>query len=126
MLDFVSTRPGVDEQTRRCANLLTAIITDSIRCIGDMPVKGVREAEENALASLQFLFDDESPFEIYAQLIGVNAQTIREALFRMSEHDKNLAPGWGSNERRIARIRIHKYLSAKRARRISAHREVTA
>jgi hypothetical protein len=117
MLDFLSSRPSTDEQTRRCAGLLATIIADSIRTLGVKPRKEEfkrRGSDGDAQESLNFLFRKDSPFPVYAQLIGLDAQAIREKVLQISEHDKNLVPDWGPMQRKAARLRIHWYMAAKR------------
>lgn len=82
-VDFLATRETTSIETRRCANLVLAIIVQAIRDAAEMPTKEeLRHRKNNSLArsAVEFLFKKGSNFEAYAVLIGLNAQSIREAL----------------------------------------------
>lgn len=88
-VDFVSTRASTDEELRGHARLLTAVIADALRTAGTKPYPGEVKAQRNMdfdthqgdrHRSMWFLFSDESPFALYAALIGVDHQAIRDAL----------------------------------------------
>jgi hypothetical protein len=82
-VDFLSTRETTSIETRRCANLVLAIIVQAIRDAAEKPTKDELQLRKNnslARSAVEFLFKSGSNFEAYAVLIGLNAQSIREAL----------------------------------------------
>ena len=90
MIDFVSTRPGVDKSTAACSQLLTAVIALAIKDLFRPPntreKKGppisLSEIDFLALDAIQFLFGKNSAFPRYAELIGSSAEDIRRALIK--------------------------------------------
>lgn len=90
MIDFVSTRPGVDKQTAACSQLLTAVIALAIKDLCRPPnsseKKGtppsMAQIDAIALDAVQFLFGKDSVFPYYADLIGSSAEDIRRALLK--------------------------------------------
>lgn len=83
MFDLVSTTPGADQQSIRCARLLAAVIAQAIT---DASAKITAEELERHKAlgepskALNWLFSQRTTFKLYATLIGTNPDTIREAL----------------------------------------------
>lgn len=115
MIDLISTRDGVDVQSRRCAQLLAAVIAQAIKDAAHRPTKEERKNRRNtrhAYRSIKFLFEKNGPFEAYSQLIGLTAESIREAL--LSRRRLNTMPGWKSlfsdQERRIIQMRHYWYM----------------
>lgn len=115
MIDLISTRDGVDAQSKRCAHLLAAVIAQAIKDAARRPTKDERKSRRNtrhAYRSIKFLFEPNGPFEAYANLIGLTAESIREAL--LSRRHLNPMPGWKSlfseQERRIIQLRHHWYM----------------
>ena len=111
MLDLVSTRPNTDEQTRRCARLLASVIWHAIRDLADGmdPEErrtGMRRGSE-AWEAARFLFDDASPFRVYAMLIGGDAQAIRSAILEV--HGDMYPGGLTAMDRRVIRHRVREY-----------------
>lgn len=111
MLDLMRTNNNVDAETQGCAKLITAIIADAIHCAGSKPRDKEVEFKTSmnwescdAARSIWFLFDDESPFNLYAKLVGLDAIAIREALLDPS---KNYLPKgeFGPTQARVIRIR---------------------
>ena len=90
MIDFVSTRPGVDKSTAACSQLLTAVIALAVKDLCRPPnareKKGapirLEEMDFIALDAIQFLFGKTSVFPRYAELIGSSAEDIRRALIK--------------------------------------------
>ena len=84
MIDFVATRGGCDPESAACARLLTAVITTAIRdAVAPAPKKEGYERRDvlfKAREAIEWLFDDQSVFPLYAQLIGSDAPSIRRAL----------------------------------------------
>lgn len=88
-VDFVATRSDTDEELRGHARLLTAVIADAIRAAGTKPTPMEIKLKRNMdfdthlgdrHRSMWFLFSDDSPFELYATLIGLDHVAVREAL----------------------------------------------
>lgn len=111
MIDLISTRDSTDPHTAGCARLLASVIADAIHCASRPPRKEEVEFEINrnwescdAARSMWFLFDDDSPFFLYAKLIGLDAESVRLALLDPS---KTYTPkgGFSDGEARIIRIR---------------------
>lgn len=111
MLNLMRTHDAVDPQIQGCAKLLAAIIADAIHCAGSKPRPDEVEFEMSmnwescdAARSIWFLFDHKSPFDLYAKLIGLEAEAIREALLDPS---KNYLPKgeFSASQARIIRIR---------------------
>lgn len=114
MIDLVSTR-NVDNQTRACARLLAAVISQAVMDAAS-PFKTVKikdemkretAAEKNldpiARSAIRWLFFPDSTFPAYASLIGLNAQSIRENLLDHKYEDSNLLT---TEQRRIIRVRL--------------------
>ena len=84
MIDFISTRNGTSEEDARCARLLTTVITTAIQDASIMPSqreqKEKRNISSDARAAIHWLFDKESVFPLYCQLIGMDAESVRRAL----------------------------------------------
>lgn len=82
MIDLVSTNTD-DVQTQRCAHLLASVISHAIMDAGS-PMsdneKRKHQALGEALTALKWIFDKKTPFEAYAQLIGLNPDAVRDAL----------------------------------------------
>ena len=128
MLDLVSTRDDVDPQTARCANLLAAVIADAVRQAAQHPSKREQQLERNLDSEVSnyhpgmstwFLFDDESPFSQYAQLIGLSATDMREALLDdrplLERTTKNTPAPFTTMDRRTIKLRHRWYLAEKHA-----------
>ena len=121
MLDLVSTRPGVDTQAARCARLLAAIIADAVRQASTRPLdREIKQERNNDCADwhpalgIWFLFDEESPFDKYAQYIGLSAKDFREALLGTHELDAHLTrPIFTNADRRVIKARHRWYLLEK-------------
>jgi len=120
VIDFVSTEANVDPQTRGCAHLLAAVIADAIRGATESPWDREVDMEQNVdsrfsnhdpLLSIHFLFGDDSPFELYAKLIGLDAQAMREAL--VDNSIKLDGKRFTEFQRRTVRLRHHWYLKQK-------------
>ena len=96
MIDFVSTREGVDTQTAACARLLSSVIvqaiTDASSPLSDSEKKEKKNINGHAISSIRFLFGQDSVFPLYADLIGSSAESIRSALL-------NVRHGASSNAR---------------------------
>jgi hypothetical protein len=84
MFDLVSTRASTDPATRGCAQLLAAVICGAVRdaCapLDPKEVQSFTNLKPQSRLALRFLFSRRSVFGLYAELIGCNADTMREAL----------------------------------------------
>lgn len=118
MIDFISSRTDIDDQTAACARLLAAVIAQAIRDACESPSNQEKHLEMNrqvdALHAIDFLFNDASVFPRYAGLIGVSHEAIRSALLEPT------GGGIAEFQRRILRIRMQWYrqeMAAKKAAR---------
>lgn len=110
MIDFVSTRDKIDVETVRCARLLAAIIAQAIRDAARKPTKDekkFRRSHKHAYLSMTFLFEPHGAFDVYAGLIGLDAESVRVALLSRrrlssSSHVKHL---FNEQDRRIIQMR---------------------
>lgn len=111
MIDLISTRDSTDPHTAGCARLLASVIADAIHCASRPPRDDEVKFRINmnwescdSARSMWFLFDDDSPFRLYAKLIGLDADSIRDALL---DKNKQYAPkgGFSAGEARVIRIR---------------------
>jgi len=75
MIDFISTNPSADPQTVACARLLAAVIAQAIE-----DASNSQSTTGDALAAIDWLFSEGTSFEQYAVLIGMDAQSMRDAL----------------------------------------------
>lgn len=120
MIDLVSTRAAVDPQSAACARLLGAIVGDAIRgaCLKPYPDEYAKSrnvdrqrSEHDPLASIWFLFDDESDFPVYARLMGIDAQVIREQLLSMQP--MAFTKKFTDEQRKILQLRYEWFLLEK-------------
>jgi hypothetical protein len=120
MLDLVSTREDIDPQTAANAKLLAAIIADAVRQASQKPSKQEQAARRNLDhdnyhpgLSIWFLFNDESVFKTYAQLIGLEAQAFRDAFLSDRTLKERTVKGqpapFTSMERRVIKQRYAWY-----------------
>ena len=90
MIDLVSTSTD-DVQTQRCAHLLAAVIAHAIVDAGSpmsLKEKEQHKAIGEPLVAIKWLFDKGTTFDLYCQLIGANAETVRNALLGYHEIPK--------------------------------------
>lgn len=87
MIDFFRTSTAMDVVADGSAKLLAAVIAHSIESASSKPnaleekYRMNMDTETNdPKTSLWFLFDPKSPFVAYARLIGLDADSIRDAL----------------------------------------------
>jgi len=111
VIDFVSTREGTEPQTAACAQLLSAVIAQAIRDACIKPTEKEQKAKRNidteASDAIRFLFGKNSVFQAYAQLIGADAEQIRNALLNRAEDTISATKKqFGDQERRILRARV--------------------
>jgi hypothetical protein len=118
MIDFISSRTDIDDQTAACARLIAAVIAQAIRDACERPSNQEKHLELNrhvdALHAIDFLFNNASVFPRYAALIGASHESIRSALLEPT------GGGIDEGQRRIIRIRLQWYrqeMAAKKAAR---------
>lgn len=114
MIDLLSTR-NVDEQTRACARLLASVIAQAVQdaatpfgtvAINDKMVyesKSKRNLNHTARSAIRWLFFPDSVFPLYASMIGLDAQSIRNNLVSHRYEDNRLI---SSEQRNIIRTRL--------------------
>lgn len=115
MIDLVSTR-NVDNQTRACARLLGAVIAQAVQDAAtpfsvytDKEGKPIHESKirenlnQDARMAIQWLFFPGSVFPLYASLIGMEAQSIRENLLSHRYKSNKMLT---SEHRRIIALRL--------------------
>lgn len=78
MMDLVSTRNDVDQQTQGCAKLLAAVIAKAIE---DLTIEPTRREQKSAInyqvdAVRSVIFLRSKTFLHYCQLIGVNGEAL--------------------------------------------------
>lgn len=113
MIDFVSTRAGVSQQTAACARLLTAVIASAI---ADAAKPATTQEKVHAAyvdfearAALDFLFGEDSVFPMYATLIGCDADCIRQALQQGVDSDiPAISRNFGAMSRRVIQARLRR------------------
>lgn len=118
MIDLISTREGVDLQTRRCARLVAAIISQALQDLCTKPradeAKHGLNMDYHAWRSVEFFVgsdDEPQPLvDAYARLIGLDGQAMREALLSdrallMAHAARTFAFGDVERKRAQARIR---------------------
>lgn len=110
MIDLISTRPGTREEDARCAKLLAAVIAAAVQDASEAPSNEENKKQRNickaACAAIHWLFDKESVFPLYCQLIGLEAESIRKALLEInSMHDSAADKIFRPNQRRAIRLR---------------------
>lgn len=116
MIDLLSTRNNVDDQTRACARLLAAVIAQAVQDAAtpfsvfkgkdDKPIyesKVKRNLNREARLAIRWLFFPDSLFPGYASLIGLNAQAIRDNLL---SHRYETSKMLTTEQRRIITMRL--------------------
>lgn len=110
MIDFLSTRDTTDPETAACARLLTCIISRTIEdaCMppSNHEKKVRRNLDPDVREALHWMFGETTEiFELYASLIGGNAEAIRKALLQPAE---GMAPQtwFTESQRRTLRVRL--------------------
>lgn len=115
MIDLISTHDNIEENTRTAAHLVAAIIAMAIQDICIVPtdeeMRHKCNLNTNAIQSLKFFFNPNSPFKAYAFLIGLEPNSFRRALeTRQYEHEtesRKKAPNLKHNDVKAMRMRIH-------------------
>lgn len=110
MIDLTSTREETDPQTRACARLLTAVIAQAIRdaCtpMTSTEKREHRNLDANATEAIRWLFNPDSAFTLYAQLIGSSADSIRAALLEKADSLAPVTHAFTDMDRRILQGRL--------------------
>jgi hypothetical protein len=117
MVDFVSTQVGVDDQTKRCARFLAAVIAQALRDLAITPTSQerhyCRNYVSNCYESLRFFYEEESPFKRYATLIGIDPGSfifhLENRMFVDESPDQKKLPFIPERDIRIMRARIKWY-----------------
>lgn len=108
MIDLVSTRDNIDIQSKRCAQLLAAVIGQAIKDAAAKPGDEERKKRRNsrhAYKAIKFLFEKHGVFDVYAHLIGMSGQDIRKALLSRRPLNPKQKAIFSNDERRIIQIR---------------------
>lgn len=109
MIDFVSTRPGIDQNTRAAAQMVASIIAQMIRDASHRPTKDEAATHRNlnwdARAAIVYLFRPESPFETHIELLGGSAAPFRAAL--LSNRELQERGPFTPYQRRVIQARYH-------------------
>ena len=120
MIDFISTRPGIDEQSKRCAHFIAAILAQAVNDLSipfNASEKKYRKNTcDDALASVKFFYEKNSPFKVYASAIGIDPQAFIYNLEHRSFNKTYFAgttvvrkPYISDRSARIMRMRIKFY-----------------
>jgi hypothetical protein len=84
MIDFVSTREGVDPETKSLARMIAALIAVHLRSLTRVTSQEERRIQRNlnseARSALQYFFEPGSPFEDHIELIGGSPAVFRRNL----------------------------------------------
>lgn len=119
MIDLVSTKAGVDSQTRACAHLLACVVAQAIRDAAERPSRAENSCEfnlkTNASVAVRWLFEDNTPFVAYTRLIGLEPQAVRDALLsdRQLHKAKAMQSTFSDQDRRIIQLRYRWLLNEK-------------
>lgn len=115
MIDFTSTAQGIDDQSKRCAQFVAAIIAQAIRDLSMRPTATERRQRLNLLTdayeSAKFFCDEDSPFKHYAFMVGMDPQAFLHNLEKRSfttEREKKYSP-ISYRDARIMRVRLGWY-----------------
>ena len=120
MIDLISTREDVEEETRTAAHLLAGVIAMAIEDLCIEPtndeIKNRCNLNKNAISSLTFFFNPKSAFRAYANLIGIDPQYFLTALQKRNfENDsarRNKVPYLGCHQVNAIRLRLYWWLSS--------------
>ena len=117
MVDFTSTQQGIDEQAKRCARLLAAVIAQALKDLSITPTSQERHYGRNLVAncyeSLKFFYDEDSPFKRYAFMVGIDPGAfvfhLENRTFEYSGPENTKIPYLAERDLRIMRTRIGWY-----------------
>lgn len=120
VIDLISTREDIEEETRTAAHLLAGIIAMAIEDLCVEPtaeeIKYKCNLDRNAISSLTFFFNPRSAFKAYANLIGIEPQNFLEALqrrgFEAESDRRNKVPYLAYEAVLAIKIRIDWWLSS--------------
>ena len=120
VIDLISTREDIEEETRTAAHLLAGIIAMAIEdlCI-DPTIDEIQNScnlNKNAISSLTFFFNPRSAFIAYANLIGIDPQIFLIALKSRSYENEsqraNKIPYLSCNQINAIKLRVYWWLSS--------------
>ena len=114
MIDFVSTRPGVDPEVQKCAQFMAHMIANVVRWAALAPTADERRQQVNlrpeALYAIEYLFDEDSEFSTHISLLGSDADTFRAAL--LSDRPIQASGGFNDGTRHIIKVRHNWWAAA--------------
>ena len=111
MIDLISTRPGTESQAQACARLLAAVIAKGISDAATKPIRFEKSCGFNinrhANQSIRWIFKPYTTFEVYAKLIGLDPQAVRDVLLsnRKLHQSKYIQNIFSDQDRRIIKLR---------------------
>jgi hypothetical protein len=115
MIDFVSTRDGTSDDTKRAAHLLSFLLVSFIRSASIKPDAAEKAAARNlnydALLGIEYLFDENSTFEDHVEAIGGSPATMRAAL--LSKRALGPRSPFTEEMRRVIQVR-HQWWAASK------------
>jgi hypothetical protein len=117
MVDFTSTSDGIDDQSKRSAQFLAAIIAQALRDLSISPSgeekRDCRNYNANAYESLKFFFDQGTPFKHYAFMVGIDPESfiynLQNRMFVDESPEKKKVPYIHEKDMRVMRARIKWY-----------------
>ena len=124
-VDYISTDPSVEPQTRACARLLTAVVASAVQ---DMAIKPssdeqrlCRNIDLTARHALSWVFEPSPVFVGYCQMIGADSTAMAEAL--LSDCKLGHGAAFTDLDRRIVQARHRWWMQERRTREHLALRD---
>jgi hypothetical protein len=104
-------------QAQRCASLLKAVLNQAALDLAT-PAHATEQREQrnrdpHARLSLRFFLTPQSPLEIYADALGLDAAALRQGLQARGGADSS---AFGADERRVVRLRMRWWAAEQYAR----------
>ena len=120
VIDLISTREDIEEETRTAAHLLAGIIAMAIEDLCIEPttdeIQNRCNLNKNAISSLTFFFNPKSAFRAYANLIGIDPQYFLSALqkrnFEGESDRRNKVPYLACSQVNAIKMRVYWWLSS--------------
>lgn len=119
MIDFVSTSESIDDQSRKCAQFISAVIAQALRDLMIKPsfIEKTKRCniQTDPLQSLNFFYGEESPFKQYAFMVGIDPESFIHNLetrsFGKADEDGQFRkiPFITYRNSRIMKVRINWY-----------------
>lgn len=107
MIDFISTREGVDPRVQQDAQIIAAFIALRLRDLGTRPTKEEHRRELNlnpvARKAAQYFFDPQSKFRVHIECVGGDADAFVEHL--LGKHPLAAKSPFTDGQRRTIRLR---------------------